>query len=67
MEVALQGDSPGRDWLLKKRSSVGPRGWQNCFDEQVRCETIDADHFSFFRELHVSMALMDVSFSSPFP
>ena len=67
VEAALQGESPGRDWLLKKRSAVGPQGWQGCFDDEVRCETIDADHFSFFKEAHVSTALLAISISSSFP
>ena len=61
VEPVLQDESPARDWLLKKRPSVGPHGWQDCFDE-VRCETIDADHFSFFKEAHVSTIVMIVPF-----
>ncbi|CAD6579475.1 MAG: hypothetical protein ASARMPRED_009148 [Alectoria sarmentosa] len=61
VETVLQGESPVRDWLLKKRSSVGPQGWEDYFEE-VRCETIDADHFSFFKEAHVSTAVLTVPF-----
>lgn len=62
VETMLPGESPARDWLLKKRSSVGPQGWQDFFEE-VRCQTIDADHFSFFKEAHVSMASLTASFA----
>lgn len=64
VEAVLQGASPARDWLLKKRPSIGPQGWQDLFEE-VRCETIDANHFSFFKEAHVSYRRLDAL--SPLP
>ena len=67
VEAALPGDSPGRDWLLKKRSMAGAQGWQDCFDDEVWCEMIDADHFSFFKEAHVSTALIAIPISSSSP
>ncbi|KAM0800777.1 hypothetical protein BDR22DRAFT_821296 [Usnea florida] len=52
VEAVLQGASPARDWLLRKSPMIGPQGWQDLFEE-IRFETIDANHFSFFKEAHI--------------
>lgn len=53
VEEAFQGESLARDWLLKRRETTGPQGWEEVF-EDVRCQGIDANHFSLFKEEHVS-------------
>ena len=57
IEASFRGTSLERDWLMKRMMTTGPQGWEDLFD-QVRCEEIDANHFSLFKGEHVGALLL---------
>ena len=50
----VDGKGPSTDWMLRKRTTAGPQGWEALLDK-VECHEIGTDHFRFCRQPHVSI------------